>query len=106
MKYNLTKYNLKYRLKYDFLQKAGDEGPGEKEYKFRCDPPCSYGCTRNWQLVRHKMGTRCYHKLPFVCDICNKRFRDLEMKELHFEKGRCSKENNAPPAVWFDMCAK
>ena len=43
MKYNLTKYNLKYRLKYDFLQKAGDEGPGEKEYKFRCDPPCSYG---------------------------------------------------------------
>ena len=30
MKYNLTKYNLKYSLKYDFLQKAGDEGPGKR----------------------------------------------------------------------------
>ena len=92
---------------YAFLKKAGDDGddgdPEDEEAEFPCDPPCPFGFKRNWQLVRHKASTKCYNNLPFVCDICNKRFRDMEMKELHIEKGRCSKENTAPPVRIFDV---
>ena len=88
---------------FAFLKKAGDDGddgdPEDEEAKFPCDPPCPFGFKRNWQLVRHKASTKCYNNLPFVCDICNKRFRDMEMKELHIEKGRCT----APPVRIFDV---
>ena len=94
-------------MKYAFLKKAGDDGddgdPEDEEAQFPCDPPCPFGFKRSWQLVRHKASTKCYKNLPFVCDICNKRFRDMEMKELHIEKGSCSKENTAPPVRIFDV---
>ena len=63
-----------------------------------CEPPCEYGFKRKWQLARHKESIRCYHRriieFPFVCDICHHSFRNEELRELHFEKGRCLKEKN------------
>ena len=75
--------------------------------RFKCDPPCPAAFDKMAKLVSHKDSIRCYLNLPFVCDICKKRFRKQESKDQHYRKGRCNKEN-LPPGIWLlwlDYCA-
>jgi len=62
----------------------------ERVFKFYCDPPCPSGFNKKSNLDRHKDGTGCYHKRPYVCGDCNKRFRDKDLGG-HKQGGRCVK---------------
>ena len=79
-----------------FLPSLSDFSVDESEdvtddLKFACEPPCPAKSKTRYHLVRHKSGTTCFHKLPFVCDLCGKRYRTEESKASHFSKGRCVK---------------
>ena len=71
--------------------------PGPREFKYYCDPPCPCGFNKMANLVKHKEGNRCYHKRPFVCPDCHKRFRDEDLAG-HKEHGNCNKKK-IPPAL-------
>ena len=79
-----------------FLPSVSDSSVDESEdvtddLKFACEPPCPAKFKTRYHLDRHKSGTTCFHKLPFVCDLCGKRYRTEESKASHFSKGRCVK---------------
>ena len=63
-----------------------------------CVPPCKKKCSKKCNLDRHKQSKACYHNLPFVCDVCEKRFQTEDLVVQHLKKGRCLAEV-APPAV-------
>ena len=65
---------------------------------YACEPPCTKRCSEKFNLDRHKLSRACYHNLPFVCDVCKKRFRTEDLVASHVIKGRCV-SGQTPPAV-------
>lgn len=76
-----------------FLTCPSDSSVDESQddLKFACEPPCPAKFKTRYHLDRHKSGTTCFHKLPFLCDLCGKRFITEESKASHYNKGRCVK---------------
>ena len=56
---------------------------------YYCVPPCKKKCSEKFNLDRHKRSKACYHNLPFVCDVCEKRFLTEDLVVQHMKKGRC-----------------
>ena len=89
----------------DREEKMDIEGPGNISVikpMYVCDPPCKKKCSEKFNLERHKQSKYCYHNrivnLPFVCDVCEKRFRTEDLVVQHLKKGRCL-NGKTPPAV-------
>ena len=72
------------------------EGETNPKKRFSCDPPCPYSSDERRNLIRHKEGRQCYHKLPFSCDKCGKRFLDEKTKVGHSKKGKCNRVLQLP----------
>ena len=66
-------------------QEHNDHGQAHVE-----DDPDTISEAEKSNLDRHKYGTGCYHKRPYVCEDCNKRFRDKDLGG-HKQGGRCVK---------------
>ena len=75
------------------------------EPMYFCVPPCKKKCSKKSNLDRHRQSKACYHNLPFVCDVCKKRFHTEDLVVQHLKKGRCL-TGETPPAVWISAKLK